>query len=164
MYNLLFPTPPYPLPPFSPSLISLVVSVDIKHHGCLLTYLLRLSLFLVSPSFPEFASFPPTLRARRAQARFQQTERLFDAASVFAQQCFLIAVLAGSCRCTFDAWELGCLGRVRGGVGLGGVVVGVAPRFIGISPKVVSFLLSGSEIYTDVCEENACYSHAYIVL
>ena len=86
---------------------------------------------------------------------------------MFAQQCFLIAVLAGSCRCTFDAWELGCLGRGRGGVGWkeGGGGVGVAPRFIGISPKVVSFLLlSGSEIYTDDCEENACYSHAYIVL
>ena len=30
------PPPPYPLPPFSPSLISLVVSVDVKHHVCLL--------------------------------------------------------------------------------------------------------------------------------
>ena len=32
------PTPPYPLSPFSPSLISLVVSVDVKHHVYLLTY------------------------------------------------------------------------------------------------------------------------------
>ena len=37
-YNLLLPPPPYPLPLFSPSLISLVVSVDVKHHVCLLTY------------------------------------------------------------------------------------------------------------------------------
>ena len=34
-YNLPLPAPPYPLPNFSPSLISLVVSVDIKHHVCL---------------------------------------------------------------------------------------------------------------------------------
>ena len=33
------PLPPYPLPPpFSPSLISLAVSVDVKHHVYLLTY------------------------------------------------------------------------------------------------------------------------------
>ena len=29
---ILSPPPPYPLPPFSPSLISLMVSVDVKHH------------------------------------------------------------------------------------------------------------------------------------
>ena len=29
-------TPPYPLPPFSQSLISLMVSVDVKHHIYLL--------------------------------------------------------------------------------------------------------------------------------
>ena len=33
----LFPPPPYPLPPFSPSLISLMDSVDVKHHAYLLT-------------------------------------------------------------------------------------------------------------------------------
>ena len=32
VYNLPLPPPPYPLSPFSPSLISLVVSVDVKHH------------------------------------------------------------------------------------------------------------------------------------
>ena len=32
----LSPPPPYPLPPFSPSLISLMVSVDVKHHVYLL--------------------------------------------------------------------------------------------------------------------------------
>ena len=33
VYDLpLFP-PPYPLPPFSPPLISLMVSVDVKHHA-----------------------------------------------------------------------------------------------------------------------------------
>ena len=31
--------PPYPLPPFSPSLISLMVSVDVKHPVYLLTVL-----------------------------------------------------------------------------------------------------------------------------
>ena len=35
------PPPPYPLPPFSPSLISLKVSVDVKHHVYLLTYLME---------------------------------------------------------------------------------------------------------------------------
>ena len=30
--NLPLPPPPYPLPPFSPSPISLMVSVDVKHH------------------------------------------------------------------------------------------------------------------------------------
>ena len=32
---------PTPFPPFSPSLISLMVSVDVKHHVYLLTYLLK---------------------------------------------------------------------------------------------------------------------------
>ena len=32
----LLPPPPYTLPPFSPSLISLVVCVDVKHHVYLL--------------------------------------------------------------------------------------------------------------------------------
>ena len=37
MYNLPLPPLPYPLPPpFSPSLISLMVSVDVKHHVYLL--------------------------------------------------------------------------------------------------------------------------------
>ena len=41
MYNLPLPPPPYPLPPpppppFSPSLTSLVVSVDVTHHVYLL--------------------------------------------------------------------------------------------------------------------------------
>ena len=36
-YNLILPPPPYPLPPFSPSLISLTVCVDVKHHVYLLT-------------------------------------------------------------------------------------------------------------------------------
>ena len=31
-YNLPLPPPPYPLPPFSPSLINLMVSVDVKHY------------------------------------------------------------------------------------------------------------------------------------
>ena len=31
------PPPPHPLPPISPSLISLVVCVDVKHRVCLLT-------------------------------------------------------------------------------------------------------------------------------
>ena len=38
VYNLPLPPPPYLfLSPFSPSLISLMVSVDVKHHVCLLT-------------------------------------------------------------------------------------------------------------------------------
>ena len=41
VYNLPLPPPPYPLPPFSPSLISRTVSVDIKHN----VYLLRLLRF-----------------------------------------------------------------------------------------------------------------------
>ena len=32
VYNLPLPPPPYPLPPFYPSLISRTVSVDVKHH------------------------------------------------------------------------------------------------------------------------------------
>ena len=36
--SLSLPPPPYPLPPFSPSLISRTVSVDVKHHVYLLTY------------------------------------------------------------------------------------------------------------------------------
>ena len=36
VYNLPLPPPPYPLSPFSPSLISLMVSVDVKHHVYLL--------------------------------------------------------------------------------------------------------------------------------
>ena len=32
IHNLPLPPPPYPLPPISPSLISLMVSVDVKHH------------------------------------------------------------------------------------------------------------------------------------
>ena len=42
IYSLSFPTsipPPPPLPPFSPSLLSLMVSVDVKHHVYLLTVL-----------------------------------------------------------------------------------------------------------------------------
>ena len=35
--NLPLPPPPKPLSPFSPSLISLMVSVDVKHHVYLLT-------------------------------------------------------------------------------------------------------------------------------
>ena len=38
IYSSPLPTSPYPLPPFSPSLISLMVSVDVKHHVYLLTY------------------------------------------------------------------------------------------------------------------------------
>ena len=34
--SLPLPPPPYPLPPFPPSLISLMVSVDVKHHVYLL--------------------------------------------------------------------------------------------------------------------------------
>ena len=37
MYNLPLPSPPYPLPLFSSSLISPVVSVDVKHHDYLLS-------------------------------------------------------------------------------------------------------------------------------
>ena len=37
IYNLPLPPPPYPLSPFSPSLISLMVSLDVKHHVYLLT-------------------------------------------------------------------------------------------------------------------------------
>ena len=37
----LFPPPPPPNPPFSPSLISLMVSVDVENHVYLLTYYLR---------------------------------------------------------------------------------------------------------------------------
>ena len=40
IYTLPLPTPPYPLPPFYPSLISLMVSVDVKHHVHLLTTVL----------------------------------------------------------------------------------------------------------------------------
>ena len=36
-HNLPLPPPPYPLAPFSPSLISLMVSVDVRHHVYLLT-------------------------------------------------------------------------------------------------------------------------------
>ena len=39
VYNLPLPPPPYPLPPIFPSLISLMISVDVKHHVYLLTYL-----------------------------------------------------------------------------------------------------------------------------
>ena len=42
IYTLPLPPPPYPLPPFSPSLISLMVSVDVKHHVYLLTVALCL--------------------------------------------------------------------------------------------------------------------------
>ena len=38
VYNIPLPSIPYPLPPFSPSLISLMVSVDVKHHVYLLIY------------------------------------------------------------------------------------------------------------------------------
>ena len=38
VYNLPLPPPPYLLPPFSQSLISLMVSVDVKYHVYLLTY------------------------------------------------------------------------------------------------------------------------------
>ena len=38
IYDLPLPPPPYPLPLFSPSLISLMVSVDVKHSVYLLTY------------------------------------------------------------------------------------------------------------------------------
>ena len=37
IYTLPLPPPPYPLAPFTPSLISLMVSVDVKHHVYLLT-------------------------------------------------------------------------------------------------------------------------------
>ena len=37
IYTLPLPPPPYPLPPVSPSLISRMVSVDVKHHVYLLT-------------------------------------------------------------------------------------------------------------------------------
>ena len=41
-YNLPHPPPPYPLPPsFSPSLISLTVSVDVKHRVYVLTNVVR---------------------------------------------------------------------------------------------------------------------------
>ena len=40
VYNLPLPPPPYPLPPFSPSLISPMVSVDAKHHDYYYYYLL----------------------------------------------------------------------------------------------------------------------------
>ena len=42
IYSLSLSPPPYPLPPlppFSPSLLSLMVSVDVKHHVYLLTVL-----------------------------------------------------------------------------------------------------------------------------
>ena len=39
------PSHPTPPPPFSPSPISLMVSVDVKHHVYLLTYLLDLDIF-----------------------------------------------------------------------------------------------------------------------
>ena len=45
--------PQYPFPPFSPSLISLMVSVDVKHHVYLLTYL-RINSFL----FPKSIDLP----------------------------------------------------------------------------------------------------------
>ena len=38
VYILPLHPPPYPFPPFSPSLISLMVSVDVKHHVYLLTW------------------------------------------------------------------------------------------------------------------------------
>ena len=44
----LFPHLHTPFPHFSPSLISLMVSVDVKHHVYLLTYWLRLSARLVN--------------------------------------------------------------------------------------------------------------------
>ena len=37
----LFAPPPYPLPPFSPSLISLMVTVDVEHHVYFLTYFVK---------------------------------------------------------------------------------------------------------------------------
>ena len=45
--HLPLPPPPYPLPPFSPSLISLMFSVDVKHH----VYLL-IRVFLQQPLLP----------------------------------------------------------------------------------------------------------------
>ena len=45
----LFPQPPYPLPPpFFPSLISLMVSVDVKHHVYLRTYVLEDTMCLLA--------------------------------------------------------------------------------------------------------------------
>ena len=43
VYNLPLPTPAYPSPPFSPSLISLTVSVDVKHRVYLPTEVRTLS-------------------------------------------------------------------------------------------------------------------------
>ena len=50
IYTLPLPPPPYPLPfpPFSPSLISLMVSVDVKHHVYLLDGHLETSTQLLS--------------------------------------------------------------------------------------------------------------------
>ena len=45
IYTLPLPTPPYPLHPFSPSLISLMVSVDVKHHVYLLISSYEVSRF-----------------------------------------------------------------------------------------------------------------------
>ena len=62
------PTPiPTPLPPFSPSLISLMVSVDVKHHVCLLTYLLT--------SRPPDADEPSDGHLLRAQLPDHQLRR-----------------------------------------------------------------------------------------
>ena len=41
IYALRLPPPPYPLPSFSPSLISLMVSVDVKHHVYLLRWIME---------------------------------------------------------------------------------------------------------------------------
>ena len=52
VYNLLLPPPPYPLPHFSPFLISLMVSVDVNHHVYLLTPPYPLPSLLLVPDKP----------------------------------------------------------------------------------------------------------------
>ena len=52
MFNYLPPPYPPPPPPFSPSLTSLVVSVDVKHHVYLVTASIPPSLLLPVPNKP----------------------------------------------------------------------------------------------------------------
>ena len=65
-YNLPLPPPPYPLPPFSPSLISLMVSVDVKHHVYLLnpdSHPIRVCLEALARSGPDDSRAPACFRS-----------------------------------------------------------------------------------------------------
>ena len=62
IYNIPLPLPPYPFPPFSPSLINLMVSVDVKHRVYLLCY-------VQSPGEIKRREVSWTLKKKLAQKR-----------------------------------------------------------------------------------------------